>query len=123
MDLPWGACQNAEVNHCPALLVRARLAPDMMEEFSAWHTAIHLPHVLAIPGITRARQLKGTQDLPGTHTMLFDIADDASVESVLASAEAQEARQDWERWTAQVRELTIEVFSPLGPIIGYHHWN
>ena len=121
MDPPRAACQNARVNHRPALLVRARLAPDTMEEFSAWHTATHLPHVLAIPGIARARQLKGTQDLAGTHTMLFEIADDASVESVLASTEAREARQDWERWATQVRELTLEVFASLGPIIGYHH--
>ena len=98
MDPPRAACQNAKVNHRHVLLVRARLAPDIIEEFSAWHTATHLPHVLAIPGITRARQLMGTQDLPGTHTMLFEIADDASVGSILASTEAQEARQDWERW-------------------------
>ena len=88
----------------------------VQEFYISYQVQNHLPHVLAIPGITGARQLHHTQDPPGTHTMVFEIADGAAVETVLASSEAQAARQDWDRWAAQIRELTIEVFAPLDPV-------
>ncbi len=111
------------MNSRPTLIVRARLAPELMVEFEAWHDATHLPNVLAIPGVVGARRVRGASQIPGTHQMEIEFEDGASVESALASEEAQRARRDWTQWTARLQELSIEIYAPLSPMPRYHHWN
>lgn len=111
------------MNQRPTLWVRARISPALMDEFEAWHAQTHLPHVLDIPGIVRARRVRGAHDLAGTHLMMFEFVDDSAVQPALASQEAQRARQDWDRWRADLQELSIEIYAPLGPIDTYHHRN
>ena len=53
----------------------------------------------------------------------FEFADNAAVQPALASDEAQLARRDWDRWRAQLQELSAEIYTPLGPIDTYHHRN
>ncbi|MEE9277462.1 MAG: hypothetical protein V3V06_03535, partial [Dehalococcoidia bacterium] len=67
--------------------------------------------------------LGGTRDPPGTHLMLFEFRDQEAVQSALASEEAQRARRDWDRWTGELHEFSIEIYVPLGPMAGYHHRN
>ena len=86
------------VNRRPTLWVRARLSPAVINEFEVWHSETHLPHVLEIPGIVRAQRVRGVNDQPGTHLMLFEFLNDAAVQPALSSAQAQRARQDWDRW-------------------------
>lgn len=117
------AWQNGAMNSHPTLIVRARLAPELMVEFEAWHDATHLPNVLAIPGVVGARRVRGASQIPGTHQMEIEFEDGASVEAALASEEARRARNDWTQWTARLQELSIEIYAPLSPMPRYHHWN
>ena len=55
--------------------------------------------------------------------MLFEFLNDAAVQPALSSAQAQRARQDWDRWRPHLQELSIEIYAPLGPIDTYHHRN
>jgi hypothetical protein len=103
--------------------VQARLAASVIDEFEAWHAATHLPHVLQIPGIVAARRVRRPSDLPGTHIMLYEFRNESAVQPALASAQAQLARRDWDRWHAHLEELSIEIYAPLGPIETYHHRN
>ena len=111
------------VNHRPTLWVRARLAPDLMAEFEAWHHATHLPNVLRLPGIIGARRVRGVRDLAGTFLMAFEFEDAAAVQPALASREASRARRDWERWRPHLQELSIEIYAPLEAVDLYHHRN
>ena len=111
------------MNRRPTLWVRARLAPAVINEFEVWHSETHLPHVLEIPGIVRAQRVRGVNDQPGTHLMLFEFFNDAAVQPALSSAQAQRARQDWDRWRPHLQELSIEIYALLGPIDTYHHRN
>lgn len=121
------ACDNrrmpAAVNARPSLWVRARIDPSLIDEFEAWYTATHLPHILSIPGIVRAQRVRGAQDPAGAHLMMFEFADEAAVQPALASQEAQRARRDWERWRPHLQELSVEIYAPLAPIDSYHHRN
>jgi hypothetical protein len=56
-------------------------------------------------------------------TALYELQDNAAIQVAFQSGEANVARQDWERWLPHVSELTIEVYTALGPLPGYHHWN
>jgi hypothetical protein len=51
------------------------------------------------------------------------LADQTSVQTVIGSSEADRARRDWERWLPYVADLSVEVYAPLTPLSGFHHWN
>jgi hypothetical protein len=106
----------------PYLVVRASIEPSVMDEFVRWYETEHLPHVMAIPGIVRA--FRSNCSRGGVNwTALYELKDDASIQTAFQSSEANRARQDWERWLPHVSELTVEVYTALGPLPGYHHWN
>jgi hypothetical protein len=111
------------VNSKPAIYVRARIDPNVMERFLRWHAETHLPHVLAIPGITKARRVRHSRELPGQHQMEFELEDEQSIQKVMGSPEAQLAQQDWTEWAASVHELSVEIYAPLGPLPQYHSAN
>jgi len=94
----------------------------MMDEFVKWYEDVHLPHVMEIPGITKA--FRSTCHRRGVNwTALYELKDDAAVQPAIASKEAERARQEWERWLPHVSELSVEVYAALGALPGYHHWN
>jgi hypothetical protein len=102
------------------LVVRATFAGDISPEFLSWYKSEHLPHVLAIPGIVKAYRSR----CPGGRwTALYELSDEASVQQVFASSEANVARRDWERWLSDVSELSVEVYAPLAPLVAFHRWN
>lgn len=106
----------------PYLVVRANIDPVVLEEFDNWYKEVHLPHVMQIPGIVRA--YRSNCHRTGINcTTLYELKNNASIQAAFASAEANQARQDWERWLPHVSELTVEVYAVLGPLPAYHHWN
>ena len=106
----------------PYLVVRATIEDTVMPDFVSWYVKEHLPHVMAIPGITKA--FRSNCHRKGVNwTTLYEMADDGAVQKALASSEADRARRDWERWLPHVSELSVEVYAPLGPLPTFHHWN
>ncbi|MEO8457805.1 MAG: hypothetical protein ABI559_08340 [Chloroflexota bacterium] len=104
------------------LVVRANIEDTMMADFLTWYEAEHLPHVMAIPGIVKAWRTNCRRR--GINwTALYEISDEASVQAVIGSTEADKARRDWERWLPYVADLSVEVYAPLAPLSGFHHWN
>jgi uncharacterized protein (TIGR02118 family) len=110
----------------PFLLVRARIAPERLDEFRRWHASVHVPHVLRIPGITRAYRLDpgpGTAEQGPNHLALFTFADEQAVQRALNSPEAERARRDWEAWAADVRDLAIQIYATLDSRTLLRHLN
>jgi hypothetical protein len=95
------------VNSKPAIIVRARIDPNVMERFLRWHVETHMPHVLAIPGVAKARRVRHSRELPGQHQMEFELEDEQSIQKVMGSPEAQLAQQDWADWASSVHELSV----------------
>ena len=106
----------------PYLIVRANLDPKVMGEFEQWYAQTHLPHVMEIPGIVRAYRTTWARG-NNNWTALYEFASDDSVEEAVASPQARQARQDWERWLPYVSELTVEVYASLAPVPTYEHRN
>ncbi len=106
----------------PYLVVRAAIEASQMDEFVSWYEREHLPHVMEIPGIVKA--FRSDCHRAGINwTALYDLADEASVQKAMSSSQAERARRDWEAWLPHVSELSVEVYTPLGPLATYHHWN
>ena len=104
----------------PAIVVTARLNPDVMEKFEIWHRQTHLPHILAIPGIVAARRIRHPREIPGTHQMRFELEDEQAIQRVMGSAEAQIAQRDWTEWASDMQELSVQIYTTLGPLAQYH---
>ena len=77
------------MNRKPAIVVTARLHPDAMADFESWHAQTHLPHILAIPGIERARRVRRRPEAPGVYEMELELADESALQKALNSAEAE----------------------------------
>lgn len=104
------------MSSAPFLLVRARIRPSRLEEFRVWHAAVHVPHVLAIPGITSYRRLTAGPEIVDdgpNHASLFFFRDENLIQRALSSPEAERARRDWESWAADTRDLSISIFAQL----------
>src|SRR5436190_15533306 len=100
----------------PFLLVRARVQPRRLAEFRAWYRRVHLPHVLAIPGIVGYRGLQPSDGAPpGSPNVLsvFLFENEGVVQKALQSPEAQRARRDWEEWAEAVRDLSIQIYASM----------
>jgi len=110
----------------PVLVVRARVHPDHLDDFRAWYRRVHLPHVLAIPGIVGYRGLRfsaaGEAETPNVLS-IFLFADESVVQKALGSAEAQQAREDWATWAEHVRELSIQIYAALDARATLRHVN
>ena len=106
----------------PYLVVRASIAPAQMDDFVRWYMAEHLPHVMKIPGVTKAFR-SNCYRRRVNWTAIYELHDDASVQRALGSPEADVARRDWERWLPHVSDLSVEVYAGLAPLPGFHHWN
>lgn len=103
------------MNTHPTIMVYARLDPAVMDRFETWHAETHLPHVLAIPGVVRARRVRSRDEVPGSHQLEIELEDEGSIQRVMGSPQAQAARQDWNTWAGHVHELRVEVLAPLQP--------
>ena len=96
------------------MLVTAVVDPAIQAEFDQWHRSVHLPKVLAIPGIARGTRLHN----PGravTYAALYQFEDDAALRTALASSQAREARTDWHRWNEHVRDIAVHFYGELEP--------
>lgn len=106
----------------PFLVVRAHVDPRVWEEFQQWHQKVHVPHMLRIPGITNAYRLRGGRSHHNC-LMLYPFADEAIIQTALASPEASQARNDWQRWLEYVTDLSVEIYAILAALPVYHHRN
>lgn len=109
--------------HHPIMIVRARLDPTALDAFESWHRQTHLPHVLAIPGVTSAFRVRASDPIAGAHLMGYTFEDESVVQGALSSEEAQVARRDWDEWADQVYELSVEIYAPLAPLPIFQHHN
>ncbi|MGI8554444.1 MAG: hypothetical protein ACR2PL_27195 [Dehalococcoidia bacterium] len=106
----------------PYLLARARVEPAMLEQFRSWHRTVHLPHMLAIPGVVEAMPLRiGGAGVNSVVAYLFE--NEAAIRPALNSKEAALARNDWQEWLPFVRGLSIQIYTTLGVESALHHWN
>ena len=109
------------MSRAPWMVVTAMLDPAVRDDFEAWHAGVHLPRVLAIPGIERGRRLRNPPSAPN-YAMLYVFTDMEALRSALASTEAQEARTDWQRWTAHIRDLAVQFYAEMeSPLPLYRH--
>lgn len=110
----------------PFLLVHAWVRPALLPEFRRWYASVHVPHVLAIPGIVEYRALtQASLALPGSPNVLsmFFFADESVIPKALRSPEAAQARRDWERWAEHVRGLAIQIYAAFDARAGVRHLN
>lgn len=106
----------------PLLVIRARIDPMILAQFEHWYRHSHLPTMMKIPGIVKAYRCNCHR--PGINwATLYEFADESAIEDALASPQAGQARQDWQRWLPHVSEVTVEVYAPLTALPPYHHWN
>lgn len=96
------------------MLVTAQLDPAIRSDFDDWHARVHVPRVLAIPGIVSGRRLSDLSPV-ANYAMLYVFEDDAALRTALASPEANEAREDWQRWSDHVRDLAIHFYAEYEP--------
>jgi hypothetical protein len=100
----------------PLLLIQARVRPGVLREFYRWYWTEHVPHVLAIPGIEDHRLIHWLgaprRDAPNLMSV-FAFHDERVIEQAMRSREATLARGDWERWAAEVRGLTVQIYGSL----------
>lgn len=104
------------MSSAPFLLVRARVRPARLAEFRAWHATVHVPHVLAVPGIVSYRRLTAGPEIVDdgpNHAALFFFRDEEVIQAALSSPQADSARRDWETWASDVRDLSISVFAEM----------
>ena len=75
-----------------------------------------MPRVLAIPGIEEHRLLAWLsgprRDAPNLISA-FMFRDERVIEEAMRSREAAAARGDWERWAAEVRGLSVQIYGTL----------
>lgn len=96
------------------MLVTAQLDPAVRRDFDDWHARVHLPRVLTIPGIIRGRRLSDPSPSVN-YAMLYEFEDDAALRTALASPQASEAREDWQRWSDHLRDLAIHFYAEYEP--------
>jgi hypothetical protein len=54
---------------------------------------------------------------------VFIFSNEAVIQKALASREAAQARQDWDRWLPHASEVSVEVYAALRPLPAYRHWD
>jgi glucokinase len=104
-------------------VVRAQVDPEALPQFHRWYKRVHLPRVLSVPGIVRA--YRADCHRRGVNwAALYELRDEAAIGEAFQSQQAQAVRQDWEPWLeTHVREVSVEVYAGLPPILTYHLWN
>jgi len=106
----------------PLLIVRAFVEPEIRPEFERWYREVHLPHILKIPGIVSAYRCSSLRS--GINWVaVYEFRDESAVQEGFGSQEAAQARKDWEHWSGNVRDLSVEVYAQLSPLPAYHYWN
>ncbi|KPK46224.1 MAG: hypothetical protein AMJ77_06265 [Dehalococcoidia bacterium SM23_28_2] len=110
------------MNDKPVLVVQAHIDPDILPDFEQWYLRVHLRNMFKIPGISAAFRVHSSRPGPNWMTV-FLFSDEAVIQKALASKEASQARQDWERWLPHASEISVEVYASLRPLPAYRHWN
>ncbi|MGH2600441.1 MAG: hypothetical protein ACRDJ9_13775 [Dehalococcoidia bacterium] len=98
----------------PWMLVTAQLDPAVRVEFDDWHARVHLPRVLAIPGVLAGRRVADPSP-PLNYAMVYVFENDAALRTALTSSEANDARQDWQRWEGHMRDLAVQFYADYEP--------
>ena len=106
----------------PFLIVRAQIDGSVMVDFRRWYQDIHLPHLLAIPGIVQAHTVKQRSNA-FNWMALYEFAPETEIQEAMQSAEAQLARDDWNSWSDHVRDFSVEIYAGLAALPALHHWN
>lgn len=107
----------------PVLIVRARVEASAMAEFSQWHRNVHMPNMLAIPGVVAGRTVSRAGEGPVNWLSVFEFAANSEIQAALQSWQAQRAREDWGKWADSVSDLSIEIYAELSAFPTFHHWN
>jgi hypothetical protein len=61
-------------------LVHTDIAPDLLDEYNAWYGEEHLPRLVKVPGILRARRFTATAGAP-RYLTAYDLTDRDAFES------------------------------------------
>jgi hypothetical protein len=104
----------------PFLLLRVRVRPEARARFEEWFRTAHVTDALKIPGLVGIRS--GTT-AGGTRIACYMFESAESVSTALQSPQAAFARGSLERWTSELEELRVEMFSALSVIPIYHAIN
>lgn len=99
------------------MLLRARIGGDEQARFARWFRTAHLQDVARIPGIASVRT---GRTAGGTLLGFYSFEGAETVQAALGSPEAAYARGTWEQWAPNLEELSIEIWSALGPLSLYH---
>ncbi len=102
------------------MLLRARTRPDVREEFDRWFDTVHLANVRAIPGIVRA--LAGRTN-GGTRLGVYLFESAETMQPALASPQAAYTRGTWERWQADMEEMSLELWAEVVSMPMYEEIN
>lgn len=92
------------------MLLRARSRPEVREEFDRWFDVVHMANVRSIPGI--ARVLAGRAN-GGTRLGVYLFENAETVQSALTSPQAAYTRGTWERWQAEMEEMSLELWAEV----------
>lgn len=102
------------------MLLRARTRPEVREEFDRWFEVVHMANVRSIPGIARA--LAGRAN-GGTRLGVYLFENAETVQPALTSPQAAYTRGTWERWQADMEEMSIELWAELVSMPMYEEIN
>lgn len=106
----------------PFLVIRVQIDLTVLEEFERWYREVHLPNMLSLPGVVGAYRLNTAR--PGPQWVaIFKFDSEASLQESFNSPEASRIRQAWQRWMPYISEISVEVYTALGAMPTYHHWN
>lgn len=106
----------------PFLVIRVQIDPAVLEEFERWYRQEHLHNMLSLPGVVGAYRLN-TARSGANWVAIFKFASEEALQESFNSAEATRARQAWQRWLPYISEISVEVYTSLGTMPPYHHWN
>ena len=101
----------------PVIVVQAYIDPSVRQEFERWFRKVHLPRVLATPGMLRVYRADCRR--PGVNwSAAYVLINDAAISTVWEGRAAEACRRDWRPWLPYMENFRMEVYAglPTNPI-------
>jgi hypothetical protein len=102
----------------PHLIVRFRVDPVYEEEFNNWYNHEYLDALKPIaPLFTKCFRQVGGEGDDKVYMTIYEIKDEASVETALAvfdRPDRKESRRQWQAWEKKaIKDMDARVFHPV----------